>query len=356
MKRPTIAIIGAGMSGLTLAHELADFAEVTVFEKSKGVGGRMATRRASPVSGIEKDQQRGPEDKPIFVFDHGTQFFTAKTSEFKTWLEPFQKSGLIAEWTGKVLSLDPGKPLEDRPWPEPHYVAVPQMNALAKHLAGYCKVIFETEVAPLSAKQQDGWPLWSVSGEELGRYDWVISTAPPVQTVLLFSDFLPQDSPLAKVTMQGCFTLMLAFDRAWDRDWIAVKVRNHPIEWIAVNSSKPGRRGENWSATTIVVHSNNAWAQDHIDDDLVQTKAYLLEQLSSLALFNPGEADHIDMHRWRYALKVVEGGSAENKAEAYLDPSLQLASTGDWCVASRIEDVWLSACRLARQIAGLPGG
>ncbi|MFZ9092741.1 MAG: NAD(P)-binding protein [Planctomycetaceae bacterium] len=42
----SVAIIGAGLSGLTLANRLQNRAEVTVFEKSGGFGGRMATRHA----------------------------------------------------------------------------------------------------------------------------------------------------------------------------------------------------------------------------------------------------------------------------------------------------------------------
>ena len=44
MKR--IAIIGAGMSGLTVANQLKDIAKVELFEKSRGVSGRMSTRYA----------------------------------------------------------------------------------------------------------------------------------------------------------------------------------------------------------------------------------------------------------------------------------------------------------------------
>nr|MDJ0929273.1 NAD(P)-binding protein [Gammaproteobacteria bacterium] len=58
----TIAIIGAGLSGLVLATRLSEHATVTVFDKSPRVSGRMATRRAPP-----------------YEFDHGTQFFTARS-------------------------------------------------------------------------------------------------------------------------------------------------------------------------------------------------------------------------------------------------------------------------------------
>ena len=70
----TIAIIGAGISGLTAANILKDVAKVTVFEKSRGVGGRIATRRAEP-----------------FYFDHGAQFFKARTEDFQSFIKPMIK-------------------------------------------------------------------------------------------------------------------------------------------------------------------------------------------------------------------------------------------------------------------------
>ena len=74
-----IAVIGAGISGIYVAKELSKFAQVTVFEKSRGFGGRMSTRT-----------------RDDFEFDHGAQYFTVKSNEFndfllsKTFLRPFQ--------------------------------------------------------------------------------------------------------------------------------------------------------------------------------------------------------------------------------------------------------------------------
>ena len=65
-----VAVIGAGLSGLA-ARELSESSEVTVFEKSRGYGGRMATRYGGD-----------------FEFDHGAQFFTARSAEFQEFLEP----------------------------------------------------------------------------------------------------------------------------------------------------------------------------------------------------------------------------------------------------------------------------
>jgi predicted NAD/FAD-dependent oxidoreductase len=85
----TIAVVGAGLPGLVAARQLQAFADVTVFEKSRGAGGRMATRYAGE-----------------FKFDHGAQFFTARTTAFRDFLEPLLSEGVIADWPARFAELD----------------------------------------------------------------------------------------------------------------------------------------------------------------------------------------------------------------------------------------------------------
>ena len=93
MTKPRMAIIGAGMSGLILARALAEFADITIFEKSRGVGGRMATRHVTTPDGT------------AFSFDHGVQCFTARTEAFQQFLAPYLASGRVTPWHGKVMQL-----------------------------------------------------------------------------------------------------------------------------------------------------------------------------------------------------------------------------------------------------------
>jgi renalase len=338
-----IAIIGAGISGLTLASEIrahSPHSEITVFDKSRGLAGRMATRRADP-----------------FAFDHGTQFLTARTPEFQAWLSPLLAKGHLAEWTGKVVSIHAPGHLEDRPWPEPHYVPTPAMTTLCKHMASEIEppihVALNSEVGPLyvreTGKFNRGWNLFDAGCSFLGAFDWVISTAPPLQTRALFAPHLPTSSALGQAAMQGCFTLMLGFHQRWDRDWILAKVKTdpkgtsaNPIALIAIDSTKPMR---NSKVTSIIVHSRNDWAQDHMDDDRDQIQAILLEELASLTGIHGHKAAFLQLHRWRYAI-----AEPHEPAQPFLDPELQLASTGDWCTASRVEDAWLSARSLAASL------
>ena len=65
MKR--IVVIGSGIAGLAAAkHFHSNNFNITVLDKGKYPGGRVSTR---------KNKQ--------FIFNHGAQFFTAKSKEFK---------------------------------------------------------------------------------------------------------------------------------------------------------------------------------------------------------------------------------------------------------------------------------
>ena len=324
-----IAIIGAGMSGLTLANRLKDVFDVVIFEKSRGVGGRMATGTAD-----------------AFKFDHGTQFFTVRDKHFSHFISDYINSGIVSEWKGKVITLEADKKTSTRLWFEPHYVACPGMNSLCKKMAEGISIRINCEVAPLAKRNNNVWQLTDISNQELGEFDIVISTAPPIQTSKLFNDFLPLSAPLRNAKFLACFTMMFGFHKTWDKSWIAAKVKNSPIEWIAVNSSKPGRDS---TKTTLVVNSSNIWAEEHVNDDLTNTEKFLRNELNRVLDVELEYPDYFSLHRWRYAL-VSKPQDKMTRDLPYYDESLNLASVGDWGSQSRIEDVWIQANQLADTI------
>ncbi len=327
MKR--IAIIGAGMAGLTLAHQLQHNAEITLFEKSRGVSGRLATRRIGE-----------------FEFDHGAQFFTARSNAFKQFIAPFIEQGVIAAWQPRVLTLAPGQKPYRRDWFEPHYVAVPRMNSLAKALASDLDIQLETGITELSALPDGKWQLRTPDAELPETFDWVISTAPVIQSMALLGEhlsagILADDKALQDVQMSPCFTLMLGFEQAIKLPFQAARANDTCIEWIMVNSSKPGRA----ERFTLVIQSSNAWANEHEEaeqDWIRQTMLADLEKLLGIPL-PPTAVD--SLQRWRYSR--VEQALEQ---DCLLDWQKGLAACGDWCLGGRVEGAFLSANSLARQL------
>ena len=312
-----LAIIGSGLSGLVLANKLDGKADITLFEKSRGVSGRMTTRYADP-----------------YQFDHGAQYFTARSEAFKEFLAPFIEAGVVVEWKPKVVTLSPNEEPYKRDWFEPHYVGAPRMNALAKALAEGREIQLQTEITTLKREVQ-GWMLRDKEGKLHGPFDWVISTAPAAQTHKLMPDLLGEHS----VTMTGCYSVMLGFADAPSLNWQAAVVKDSPIGWMAVNSSKPGRETD----FSLLVQSTNEWAEAHIDDDLGAAELMLMDAICTLIPDLP-VADHIALHRWRYA--DTPGPLGE---DFLIDETAGLAACGDWCVGGRIEAAFTSANALAEK-------
>lgn len=320
-----IAVIGAGIAGLVVSRELAEIHDVHVFEKSRGVGGRMATRRAGQ-----------------FEFDHGAQFFTARSAAFRSFLEPLLEAGVIADWPARFAELRRERIIATRRWGNDysHYVGVPGMNALPRKLASGLNIRFETGVRPLVRKGLR-WQLSGDGQELLGEFDWVIVTAPAAQAEELLAS-TPLSTPAAQVRMHACYALLLGFDEAPELPWDAALVRDADVSWISVNSSKPGRA----AAASLVVHSTNAWADAHVDDDTEAVRHHLAEECRKVAGIDAAEAAFIDVHRWRYANVDQQDG------EPYvLDAGQRLAVCGDWFVMGRVEGAFTSARALAENIA-----
>lgn len=320
-----IAVIGAGLAGLVVARELREQAEVTVFEKSRGVGGRMATRYAAG-----------------FEFDHGAQFFTARSAAFQEYLRPLIERGVVAGWHARFAELDQGVVTTTRDWNNdyPHYVGAPRMNAVGGFIADGLEIRRSTMVARLQ-RECAGWQLLDTSGSALGRFDWVVCTLPAAQTAAL----IPADTSLARtasaVQMQSCFALMLGFEQDIELRWQAALVRGADISWVSVNSSKPGRPDR----FTLVVHSTNAYAEAHFDDELAAVTTHLVQEASALTDIDCAAAVCQELHRWRYANADRREGPG-----CSIDAELQLGGCGDWFRRGRVEAAFSSGHELAGEL------
>ena len=322
-----IAIIGAGLSGLTAAINLDRTADITLFEKSRRPGGRICTRYVES-----------------YNFDHGAQFFTARSAEFKEFLKPLIKSGVVDNWKARWIEVKDNRIISRQQWSDdlPRYVGVPSMSVIGKYLSKNLNIKLNTEVS--IQKSPKGWNVIDCDGEVFDHYDWVISSIPAEQSLKLLPDYFSYHDALKQKKMFGCYSLMLGFDEALDLDWDAAQLTGTDISWIAVNSSKPGRSGD----YSLLVHSTNNWAEEHLDDDVDTVKEYLCSQVAEIIGQNVYSAQHIDLHRWRYA-----NIPRQDQNTLYIDSESKLAACGDWCKKGRIEEAFRSGFELAKEMNNL---
>ncbi|HMO50076.1 MAG TPA: FAD-dependent oxidoreductase [Kiritimatiellia bacterium] len=320
--RPSVAVIGAGVSGLIAARILAEHGyPVTVIDKGRRPGGRSSTR-------TEGD----------FIFDHGCQYFTARDGRFQRYVNAWTEQGIVSPWNARRASCRHGvvSAVEDE---ITRYVGVPGMNAVARHLAKDMDVQLGVTITGIEPDAR-GWRLIGATGYP-ETVELVISSAPPAQTAEIFGPHAPASPALAAIPMQPCWTVMVTFDYDLDAAFDAGHFSASPLVWAANNSTKPGRAAhECW-----VLHASPSWTTEHFDDPPDHVAANLLAAFFQDAGIPPVQPRFLGAHRWRYA-----SPAQAKRIDGYWDPERGLGFCGDWCHSARLEGAFLSGLELAERI------
>ncbi len=306
-----IAIVGAGMAGMSCAKRLVELGhDVALYDKGRGPGGRMATRR------IEQDGR-------TLRFDHGAQYFTVRDPHFAKQVDHWEQAGVVARWP------EAG---------EDAWVGTPAMNAPLKAIASELDVHFGVRIDALG-RTAHGWMLTGDRAPE-ASFDAVVIALPAEQAAPILS---PHDeafgSLAAKTRSDPCWTLMVAFSEPVAG--LGATVRDvGPIGWAARNSSKPGRSAEEaW-----VVQGSPEWSRQHLEENAQTAGALLRDAFADAAGRDLPPILASTAHRWRYAKSGVAGASPQWNA------SLGLGACGDWLIAPRVEAAYLSGLQLAEVI------
>ncbi|MGB1092826.1 MAG: NAD(P)/FAD-dependent oxidoreductase, partial [Oceanobacter sp.] len=251
-----IAIIGAGIAGLSALQRLAASGhEVWVFDKSRGSGGRIASKRVGDAS-----------------WDMGAQFLVAHGTEFANQLADWERAGWIAEWPVVPWVIKSGLQ-EPSPDDQKRYVAMPRMTSLSRCLLKPAQeFITSTRITSLKREGQH-WNLESESGQRWENFDKVVLAIPPEQASALLAD-APELLPLCDQIMLPCWTLLLSYSRRLEAPFEAAFVKDHAISWIARNNSKPMRDDrETW-----VIQANHQWSREHCDAPRAEVQQKLLSE------------------------------------------------------------------------------
>jgi predicted NAD/FAD-dependent oxidoreductase len=324
-----IAIIGAGVSGLCAAQELNKAGySVTLFEKSRGVGGRLSTRYAGP-----------------YEYDHGAQYFTVKDDRFRALVDKAETNGAVSRWEGRALYLKTGLLTSDTGGKR--WVGTPRMNSFAKFLADGLNIVTHHRVSSLK-RDEDG--LWTLGFEESENgtsqdrsgFDSVICTTPPEQALALLPNDFEDIESLKTAKMEACYALMIGLTGPIDPGWESLRVSDLPVAWLAVNSAKPGRAD---NMGTIVAHASGEWSNNNIDSNRDEVQATMMEITAALTRLDLTQPEHVSLHRWLYA------SVAKSPEKPFLcDPDKKLFVIGDWCQGGRVEGAALSGFAVADHI------
>jgi hypothetical protein len=327
-----IAIVGAGIAGLSAARALVDRGhDVIVFEKGRGPGGRVATSR---LRGIE--MPRGFAGSTL-AFDHGAQYFTVRDSRFASLVAQWERDRVAAPWNGRIVTFDAEgwDDLEASPTAKAsgdkgtvRYVGTPGMNAIALAMAEGLNITYDQRVESLE-------PL-------LSTLDHVVVAVPAPRAMPLVSHVPSLAERLAPVMMPPSWTVMAAFEERVAARFDAAFVNGSALGWIARNTSKPKR---DWKVDTWVLQATTAWSAAHADDRPDDVGSFLMEVFEDLIRAGLPRAFYATVHRWRHA-----AADPPLAAGALHDATARITVCGDWCRGSRIEDAYVSGVNAAELI------
>lgn len=331
---PNVAIIGAGISGLFAARTLADHGvAVTVFDKGRGVGGRMSTRRVDGQS----------------TFDHGAQYFTARDPRFQRYVESWLERGIVARWpdptsdpSQKVVVFTNGQRTEKEDHVE-RFVGSPAMNRICKHLADGLEVRTSTRIERIESDSNQ-IRLIDNEGNDVGHFDRLVVSAPAAQAAELLVNFPNLAEPISQITMQPCWAVMASFEKPIADDWVGAFVHDSIISWVARNGTKPDRPSDR---EHLLLHAGHQWTAENWEREPEAVALEVLDAFWKSSGIDPQSPVHLQAHRWKYAIPV------DPPAErCYFDRTSMIATCGDWCGGPRVEGAFLSGMSAAGRILG----
>ena len=340
----TIAIIGAGVSGLAAAHTLQDAGyTVTVFEKSRGVGGRAATRK-----------------RDGFIYDHGAQYIKGGSPLSDEWItKRFATPDLISiekpVWTFDAAgNIQEGDAKQNA---EPRWSYRNGLTTFSKRMAEGLDIHLETRIGRIQ-QSPDGWLLFDTSSQNVGVFNQLLISIPAPQAIELLQasqldDNLSQtlSSQLGEAEYNPLISVMLGYHpRPQERPYYALvnTDKGHPISWLAWEHEKlPERVPE--GTGLLIVQMAPQYSKEHRDTPqaiLIQDVQQLVSQLLHESL---PELIFTDVQHWKYALPSSKANSEQLNAIALPHG---LAFCGDAFVGGRVNLALEDGIRVAQQIIG----
>lgn len=322
--KASVAIVGAGMAGLTCATALQGMVEkVEVFEKSIFAGGRIGRFRAAE-----------------FEFNHGAQYFTVSNPLFWNIVSAWQSEGIVRPWDGWIVELHNGL-ITNSDMDTQRFIGVPRMQTIIENLVRHCDLKRSTNITELEYHGADGWRLFNERGDYQGAFDVVIiaTAAPQVANLCAAAPAIARAAE--RVDMTVCWSAMFAFERTLNLPYDAAFVLDSPLAWI----SRQPKTDRNSNADCWVLHASPEWSQQYAASFRGRVMSALLDAFWQATDLDAQKPLSASVHCWKHALPINPIDE-----DSVFDESLSMGACGDWCTAPRIEGAVLSGFSMADRV------
>lgn len=278
MKTVDVVVVGAGISGLLSAQQLASRgADVLVIEKARGSGGRLSSKRMKAAMGAGGELD--------LTFDLGAPSFRLS--------DGYAKQAITESSGGEVLVL-----LEGR---VERFVAQPRNSALTRALTNGLNVMFSTRVE--QASFDGSWELLcsGSEGECKVKTKELILSSPPHQAAALLGEQHPAYQSLLDTLMLPQWVVALALKPMSDIAQLESAVEESSMfSGMSVEQDKPGRSVPD-SIQLVTLQCAPRWTEEHLDSAPEQILQRVLDELVQQTGMTLTVLTH-HVHRWLYSL------------------------------------------------------
>ena len=316
-------VIGSGISGATIANLLNKKFQVNLYDKGRGPGGRASFKRVKGQIG----------------FDHGTQYFSPKTIEFKKFTNRLIKIKILKKWSGNHIFLNSKKKENKK-----HIKIIGKKgnNDICKFLLKKVKCFYQSEVKKIYYKNKL-WFLLFTDGK-IRTYKGVILTCPFPQLKKLSEKFINNIFIKRKLKMDANITVMIAIKK--NKKSPSSFLFDDPVLGWAGNENTKKRFKSKYDLWTL--QSTFKWANRNIDKNkknLKKNSKILIDKFFKLTKIKKTKVIYSINHGWKYS-----SNSKPLKIRSYWDPQKKIGVCADWFIGPRLESGWISAHDLFKKI------
>ncbi len=319
----SFCVIGSGISGATIANLLNKKHTVDLYDKARGLGGRSSFKRLDKIRG----------------FDHGTQYFSPKTPEFKRFTKKLIEKKILKIWEGNHKFLSDKKKENKK-----HVKVIGRKgnNDISKYLLKNVKCYFKSELKKINFQNRK-WNLIFNDGE-IKNYENLILTCPFPQLKKLSKKYIKNSFIKEKVKMDANITILIEIKKT-NLGYSSFLFNDRILGWAGYENSKKRFKSKSdlWT-----LQSTFNWANKKINQNkiLKQTNAkILIDKFFKLTGIKPTKVLFSLNHGWKYS-----SNSKPLNLKSYWNSRLNLGVCADWFIGPRLESGWISANDLYKKI------
>ncbi|MAJ85511.1 MAG: amine oxidase [Candidatus Pelagibacter sp.] len=314
-------ILGSGVSGSTIANLLSRKYKIQVFDKARGPGGRASNKRF----------------KGNLSFDHGVQYISPETKEFKKFIATLHKKNVLKIWNGNHLDLTFQKKTMNK-----KFIGRNGNNAISKFLLKGIKQSYSSQIKKIIFKK-NFWEL-KLAGGETHHARSIILTLPHPQLKKLAKRYLIKRLLKQKINMEPNITTMIAIKNQNQIPISSIRFNNEIVAWAANENSKKRFKS---SFNLWTIQSSTNWAKKNINNykKKKSVEDSLIANFLSLTGYEKNKIIFKKTHGWKYSYNF-KGSSIKS----YWDKKYRLGVCADWLVGSKVESAWISANDLNKKI------